>query len=318
MDWAEAVGSDELVNGLNQLRELFQDAQDLDNLFKSICNNSELSFVFKLDQVQYISRYPPDEELQSRVQSLCYTLQSELVFEVRGLIEGEEGGLKKIVKLLYQSESTLDEFGKALYKIKSLFKNSDKLICYAMIRDDVLLVFRRWHFALNDGWPDSVLASLDRHNFLSIMAFVGLSGCCYQICRASCPAARSSRSTSTPPLQKSSSSIRLSSRHRCFQVKGMKDIRQPECSRLKNEKDAEDQTDVESVMEIDRETDYNTSTRVLHLLLIDGERTVCGFEQSAASARPLSVPSNRLQTPPPFHSLQKWHLLPHPQKLLIS
>ena len=39
----------------------------------------------------------------------------------------------------------------------------------------------------------------------------------------------------------------------------MKDIRQSEYSRLKNEKDAEDQTDFESVMEIGRENDYNAS-----------------------------------------------------------
>src|SRR5690606_59827 len=42
-------------------------------------------------------------------------------------------------------------------------------LLYAMIRDDALLVFRRWHFALNDDWLDSVLTFLDRHNFLSIM-----------------------------------------------------------------------------------------------------------------------------------------------------
>ncbi|PAV56048.1 hypothetical protein WR25_06498 [Diploscapter pachys] len=42
-------------------------------------------------------------------------------------------------------------------------------------------------------------------------------------------------------------------------VKGVKDTRRFEYSRLKNEKDAEDQTDFESVMEIDRENDYNTS-----------------------------------------------------------
>ncbi|PAV56047.1 hypothetical protein WR25_06497 [Diploscapter pachys] len=187
MDWAEVVGSDELANGMNGLRELVRGDQKFYILFESICKDPELSFFSKLDQVQYISRYLPDEELQPRVQSLCYNLQSELkniptfihlasdqkkmeindiwrsdlewddkltrldevakgtpieyqcryfrwrfiqkrdlIFDVFG--EDDDTALKRMIKALYQSESTLDEFGKALYQSRHCFKDERKII----------------------------------------------------------------------------------------------------------------------------------------------------------------------------------------------
>ncbi|PAV83348.1 hypothetical protein WR25_16355 [Diploscapter pachys] len=155
-------------------------------------------------------------------------------------------------------------------------------LLHAMIRDDVLLVFRRWHFVLNDDWLDSVLSFLDRHNFLSIMTSLDrvvalvfeqllLSDLSHSL---SCGSL--SQFNFNPATPKLVIQCPLIFQAQVSQVKGVKDIRQSEYSRLKN---AEDQTDFESVMEIDRENDYNTSTRVLHLLLNDGERTVCGFEQ---------------------------------------